>query len=121
MRYRYRTSALIYGIVCETTGMIYFGSAWDAVRRFRQHLITGQFYNTQLKADIALNTLASITVYIFTKVNLPQDLSKLERKAYLRSVEQEYIKKCSSTVLYNPINSVAKSPDFLILVNQSIH
>lgn len=108
MRYSYNFTPLVYCIICSVTNKIYVGSTWDAVRRFRQHLVTGHMSNLALQDDIKEHGLESITVFILTKVQFPDGLSKAERKAFLESVEQEYKDMFPEDVQYRSNRSVSK-------------
>lgn len=110
MRYLYDHVAVIYGIVCETTNMIYVGSTWDSVRRFNKHFISKDMtrQNADLQADIEKYGMDNFTVYIFTKVTIDRRLTLAQKELVIRTVEQGYINMFPKDQQYNSINSLSK-------------
>lgn len=110
MRYLYDHVAIIYGIVCETTNMIYVGSTWDSVRRFNKHFISKDDTrkNINLQAAIDQHGIDKFTVYVFTKVTIDRKLTKVQKKLIIRTAEQGYIDMFPQGQLYNNINSLTK-------------
>jgi hypothetical protein len=101
MRYRFRGKAIIYGIRCRVTNMIYIGSTFTPVDRFRQHLVTGHSSNQALQDAIAKYSLAVFNVYIFKVVVFPKGLTSKERELHLFAIEQSYINQFPKDRLYN--------------------
>jgi len=107
LQYRYRGKAIIYGIRCVLTNMIYIGSSMQPGLRFHNHLISGDSSNTYLQADINKHGLDKFVVYVFEVVDLPKTLSYNQCKAILRELEQKRIDNFPKTALYNTINSMS--------------
>jgi len=107
LRYKYDHMAIIYGIVCNITQMIYIGSSWDPVRRFNKHFIKKDpsQMNPYLLADIDKHGLDNFTVYIFTKVVINRSDTLKDRKATLRKVEQSYMDMYPTEFMYNSIKA----------------
>lgn len=107
LRYKYDHMAIIYGIVCNITQMIYIGSSWDPVRRFNKHFIKKDpsRMNPYLLADIDKYGLENFTVYVFTKVVINRNDTLKVRKATLRKVEQSYMDMYPTELMYNSIKA----------------
>jgi hypothetical protein len=105
LRYRFKGKALVYGILCRTTQMIYVGSTFSPEYRFHQHLISGETSNNSLQEDLAKYGLHSFTIFVFTTVKFPPNSSYALRKQILVNVEQSYINMIPSNRLYNMKNA----------------
>jgi hypothetical protein len=98
---RFKDKPIVYGLLCVETGMIYIGSSFVGHDRLHQHLVTGNSSNPALQAAIAQHGLAKFKAYIFVEVKFPPAMSYADRKAYLTSIEQEYMNKFPAAQLYN--------------------
>jgi group I intron endonuclease len=105
MQYEFRGNAIVYGIKCLVTGMIYVGSTLTPGRRWFNHLVTGENSNTNLQEAIQLHGTQNFAAYVFEVVTFPSRATLDEKKAILRKVEQVYINKFPKAQLYNKIKS----------------
>ena len=65
LQYLYRGNAIVYGIRCQITNMIYIGSTLVPGRRWHNHLVTFTNSNDALQAAIAKYGLSKFTAYVF--------------------------------------------------------
>ena len=107
LQYLYRGKAIIYGIRCQITNMVYIGSTLVPGRRWHNHLVTGTNSNDALQAAIANHGLSKFTAYVFEgDVAFPAACwSKVDKLAFLHKVEQTYINRFPKAQLYNEVNS----------------
>lgn len=105
LRYHFKDKAIIYGIRCHVTQMIYIGSTLAPALRFHSHLVTHEHSNLNLQADISKHGLGKFTVHIFEYVEFPVGSSYNEKMVILRKVEQQYIDRIPTKRLYNSINA----------------
>jgi group I intron endonuclease len=98
LQYRYRGTAIVYGIRCQVNNMVYIGSSVVPAHRLLQHLVTGEKSNAALQADIAKDGIDKFTLYVFEEVSM-SELSDL------RSKEQHRMDQFPPQQLYNSIRS----------------
>ena len=106
LRYRFKKSAIIYGIRCRPDGMIYVGSSLAPGLRFHKHLITGEESNENLQDAISKHGLGKFTVHIFKVVDFPAHFAYAEKKTHLLKLEQEYLDMIPQKRLYNTSKAV---------------
>jgi len=101
LQYRFKHDAIIYGIRCQVTNMLYVGSTLSSSLRFHKHLITGEQSNANLQAAIVKYGLGMFTVHIFKVVSIPMGATYNVEKDILLAYEKEYILAVPSQRLYN--------------------
>lgn len=106
LQYRVRGKAIIYAIRCQVTNMVYVGSTLNPGRRLYLHLVKGQQSNIRLQSAIRQYGINKVTAYILEVVEFPKGLTYMQRKAYLRGVEQTHMDRFPKAQLYNTIRSV---------------
>lgn len=107
LQYLYKRNAIVYGIRCQISNMVYIGSTLTPGRRWHNHLVTGTGSNGALQAAIAKHGLSKFTAYVFEgDVKFPASCVSIEDKlAFLHKVEQTIINRFPKGQLYNEINS----------------
>ena len=108
IRYRFQHKPIIYAIRHRATGMMYIGSTFTPSLRFHQHLISGTSSNANLQAAMALHGQSKFVLYVLELVQIPNGLSRDQRKLYLLGREQHYMDRYSTDQLYNSSRAIAK-------------
>lgn len=75
-------------------------------QRLYLHMIAGKQSNPRLQQAIAKYGLDKFTAYILEVVEFPKGLTYMQRKPYLRNVEQAHMDLFPKAQLYNTIRSV---------------
>ena len=108
LRYRYDGKYIVYGFRCLTTGKVYIGSTMASVKRFHNHIITGENSNAELQAAIKGYGLNNFVAYVFETIPMPSHLTWAQKQAILHKVEQSYMDLYPKAQLFNSISSSAR-------------